>query len=55
MRFLWETTANLKQTLYRVTLEQLKTMGIFRLDRWWCRAWREFILNNAQYTTNIDI
>ena len=55
---LWETTMNPEnRTLYRVTLEQLKDPNQVFSDLMGddVEPRREFILNNAQYATNIDI
>ena len=55
---LWETTMNPEnRTLYRVTLEQLKDPNRVFSDLMGddVEPRREFILNNAQYATNIDI
>ena len=55
---LWETTMNPEnRTLYQVTLEQLKDPNKVFADLMGddVEPRREFILNNAQYATNIDI
>ena len=55
---LWNTTMNPEnRTLYQVTLEQLKDPNQVFSDLMGddVEPRREFILNNAQYATNIDI